>query len=297
MNQHSKIVSLVAVLFFLPLLAQAQKAEAEAAAKAQDWPQAVALYKQVTGKDPDDGPSWYALGTAALMAGDAKLAVTAYDHSLQLKTQPALSLYNLACAHARLGESQQALDSLDRLAQLGASFASQVEKDPDLSSLRSIPRYQQVVEHMKQAATPCLHDPASRQFDFWAGEWDVFDGQGRRQGSSRVEPSLDGCLLIENWQAVLGGSGKSFNTYNAGTHQWQQFWVSNTGTVTSYQGEFRDGAMRFSGTQNQRSGGPLPVRLTFTALPDGRVRQMGEISTDGGATWSVGYDLYYARKN
>ncbi len=295
MSRHRIIASLVAILF-LPLMAQAQKTAAEAAAKSQDWQQAVALYKQVTEKDANDGGSWYALGSAALMAGDARLAVTAYEHSLQLKTQPAFSLYNLACAHARLGESEPALDSLDKLAQLGTPFASQMEKDPDLNSLRSMPRYQQVLEHMKQAATPCLHDPTSRQFDFWAGEWEVFDGQGTRQGSSRVEPSLDGCLLIENWQAALGGSGKSFNTYNAGTHKWQQFWVSNNGTVTAYEGEFKDSAMRFSGTQNPRAGKAVPVRLTFTPLPDGRVRQMGEISSDGGASWSVGYDLYYVRK-
>jgi Tetratricopeptide repeat len=277
-------------------IAQAQKEEAAAAAKAQKWEQAVALYKQVTDKNPGDGGSWYALGTAALMANDPATAVTAYQHSVELKVQPAFSLYNLACAQARLGESDQALDSLEKLAQLGAPFATQMEKDPDLASVRSLPRYQTVLQSMKQGAAPCANDAVSRQFDFWAGEWNVYDGKGTLQGTSRVEPSLDGCLLIENWQGALGGSGKSFNTYNPGIHKWQQFWVSSSGGVTIYDGEFKDGAMRFLGTQNTRGGNPMPARLTFTPLPDGRVRQMGEISTDGGASWAVGYDLYYARK-
>lgn len=290
------IVLLFLALIGMPLFSHAQKDEAAAAFKAQNWQQAVALYKQVTEKDPTDGGSWYALGNAALMANDPKLAVTAYQHSVELKNQPGLSLYNLACAHARLGESDQALDSLEKLAQLGVPFATQMEKDPDLASLRTLPRYQQVLGHMKQVSAPCQNDPTSRQFDFWAGDWNVYDGHGTLNGTSHVEPSLDGCLLIENWESALGGSGKSFNTYNPGMHKWQQFWVSSNGTVTAYDGGFRDGAMRFTGTQNSRAGAPTPVRLTFTALPDGRVRQMGEISTDAGASWTVGYDLYYVRK-
>lgn len=278
-------------------MVRAQKAEANAALKAQNWPQAVALYKQVVDKDPQDGPSWYSLGSAALMANDPELAVTAYEHSIQLKNQPGLSLYNLACAHARLGEADRALDALEKLAQLSAPLATQMEHDTDLASLRSLPRYQQVLAQVKRAAAPCQDDPVSRQFDFWAGDWKVYDIRGTLNGNSHVQPALDGCLLVENWQAVLGsGSGKSFNTYNPGTHKWQQFWVSSNGTVTSYDGEFREGAMRFSGTQNSRAGKPIPVRLTFTPLPDGRVRQMGEISTDGGTTWTTGYDLYYERK-
>jgi hypothetical protein len=296
MVKHWKVVLLLVALSCMPLVSQAQKAEAAAAFKAQKWQEAIALYKQVTEKDPNDGASWYALGSAALMADDSKLAITAYEHSVQLKNRPVFSLYNLACAHARLGESDQAFDALEKLAQLGASFATQMEKDPDLASLRSLPRYQPVLAHMKQIGSPCQSDPNSRQFDFWAGDWDVYDGRGTLSGTSHVEPSLDGCLLIENWQAAIGGSGKSFNTYNPGAHKWQQFWVASNGTVTSYDGEFLDGAMRFEGTQNPRGGKPVPVRLTFTPLPDGRVRQTGEISTDGGASWSIGYDFYYVRK-
>lgn len=295
MIKHKAAVLLIVVLC-ASRLALAQKAEAEAAAKSGNWRQAISLYQQVTDKDPNDGASWYALGTAALMGNDAKVAVTAYTHSFQLKVRPALSLYNLACAYARLGESDHALDALEKLAQLGVPFAAQMEKDHDLDRLRSSPRYKQVLQEMKQIATPCLTDPINRQFDFWAGDWDVFDTNGTRVGSSHEELSLDGCLLIENWQSALGGTGKSFNTYNPGTHQWQQFWIDSNGTVTIFAGEFRDGAMRFTGTNNSPRTAPSPERLTFTPLPDGRVRQMGEVSADGGATWSVGYDFYYVRK-
>jgi hypothetical protein len=295
MHKHRCIVSL-SVLVFVSIYAHAQKAEAEAAAKAKDWPKAINLYKQVTQNDPSDGASWYALGSAALMAGDAKLAVTGFEQSVKLNNQPFFSLYNLACAQARLGRSEEALNTLEKLAQAGGPFAGQMEKDPDLDSVRAMPRFKEIAEQMKRVAAPCANDAINHQLDFWSGEWEVYDAHGTRQGSSHVDPSLDGCLLVENWQGALGGSGKSFNTYNPGTHKWQQFWVSSGGGVTLYDGEFKDGAMHFTGTQNSRTGNPTPARLTFTALPDGRVRQTGEVSADGGANWTVAYDLYYVRK-
>jgi hypothetical protein len=287
---------LVALTLTAIPVAHAQKPEAAAAAKAQQWPQAVTLYKQVVEKDPSDGASWYELGSAALQANDSHTAVTAFEHSLALKVRPAFSSYNLACAHARLGEKDKALDQLDNLAKIAAPFNSLIEGDNDLANLRQEPRYADILQRMKDAQTPCAKDPLNRQFDFWVGDWEVFDTRGNRTGSSHVERSLDGCLIIENWEARLGGTGKSFNTYNPGTHKWQQYWVASAGTVTFYEGEFKDGSMRFVGTNNARSAPPSPVRLTFTALDGGRVRQFGEVSSDNGATWNVGYDFVYVPK-
>jgi tetratricopeptide (TPR) repeat protein len=288
----------VVLLVFLTVLpfAHAQKTEAAAAAKAQQWPQAVALYKQAVEKDPSDGASWYELGAAALKVNDARTAISAFENSLQLKNRPAFSAYNLACAHARLGEKDKALDQLDSLAKLNAPFATLVEGDSDFASLRHEPRYADIVQRMKDVLTPCEKDPINRQFDFWVGDWEVFDTRGTRTGTSHVERSLDGCLIIENWEARLGDKGKSFNTYNPGTHKWQQYWVSSTGGVTFYEGEFKDDSMRFVGTNNPRAGTPGPVRLTFTSLDGGRVRQFGEVSTDNGATWNVGYDFIYVHR-
>jgi tetratricopeptide (TPR) repeat protein len=294
MRRYITVFLLALTLTVLP--AHAQKTEATAAANAQQWPQAVTLYKQVVDKDPSDGASWYELGAAAMQANDARTAISAFEHSLQLKNRPAFSAYNLACAHARLGEKDKALDQLDNLAKLNAPFATLVEGDSDFASLRQEPRYTDIVQRMKDVLTPCEKDPINRQLDFWVGDWEVFDTRGTRTGTSHVERSLDGCLIIENWEARLGDKGKSFNTYNPGTRKWQQYWVSSTGGVTFYEGELQDGSMRYVGTNNPRAGTPGPVRLTFTPLDGGRVRQFGEVSTDNGATWNVGYDFVYVPK-
>jgi tetratricopeptide (TPR) repeat protein len=49
--------------------------------------------------------------------------------------------YNLACAHARAGRSDVALDHLERAVELQASFAEFAPKDDDLESLREEPRF------------------------------------------------------------------------------------------------------------------------------------------------------------
>src|SRR3954452_18038752 len=93
------ITAFVLALTLTAFPAQAQKPEAADAAKAQQWSQAVTLYKQFVEKDPSDRPSWYELGAAAMQVNDARTAVGAFEHSLNLKNRPAFSAYNLACAH------------------------------------------------------------------------------------------------------------------------------------------------------------------------------------------------------
>lgn len=41
------------------------------------------------------------------------------------------------------------------------------------------------------------------------------------------------------------------------------------------------------------AGSTGSTRLTFSKLPDGKVRQLFEGSTDGGTRWTIGTDLTY----
>lgn len=50
-------------------------------------------------------------------------------------------LYNLACAEARLGESDAALDHLAQAIAVSESFAELAEGDDDLASIRDDPRF------------------------------------------------------------------------------------------------------------------------------------------------------------
>src|SRR5687767_15070611 len=81
---------------------------------------------------------------------------------------------------------------------------------------------------------PCATDTIYRQFDFWIGEWEVYGPKGKA-GTSRIDLILDSCIILENWTSARPGyAGKSFNTYNQTTKQWQQTWVDNSGGSTEY---------------------------------------------------------------
>lgn len=150
---------------------------------------------------------------------------------------------------------------------------------------------------------PCNVNPVYRQFDFWLGEWDVFGKNGKKAGDSKISLILDSCIVLEEWisassQQGLIYSGKSFNTYNRSSRQWQQTWVDNTGGSNEYlKGKFENNKMEFLTDPFYFKKDSLALRrLSFHKLSDEKVRQHGEISKDNGNTWTTEYDLEYRRK-
>ncbi len=59
--------------------------------------------------------------------------------------------YDLACAYARLGEKDNALDALESAADAGFKDAEHIKTDADLESLRSETRFRAVLERMAQS--------------------------------------------------------------------------------------------------------------------------------------------------
>jgi len=142
----------------------------------------------------------------------------------------------------------------------------------------------------------CKNSPEYRQFDFWVGEWNV-EANGKQAGTSSVQLILDGCVLFENWSGAKGGNGKSFNTYNSTTKKWQQFWVDNSGGSILFTGEFENGKLTYHSETLQPDGSTVFGRMTFSALPEKKVHQVWEQSTDQGKTWTVAFDgIYTPRK-
>lgn len=154
-----------------------------------------------------------------------------------------------------------------------------------------------------KAQVPCSGNPVYRQFDFWIGEWDVYQKNGQKGGDSKIDLILDSCVILENWKSVkpfrgLYYTGKSFNTYNSKTNQWQQTWVDNVGgTIEFLEGHHEDNKMIFKTKPYNYSKDTIAVRrLTFFNLGPDKVRQFSEISKDGEKTWAPEYDLEYRRK-
>lgn len=149
---------------------------------------------------------------------------------------------------------------------------------------------------------PCSK-PEFRQFDFWVGEWEAFGKNGQKSGDSKISVILDSCVILEEWTGTpkqgFVYTGKSFNSYNAATKQWQQTWTDNTGNTTEFlKGEASDGKIIYYADKVTDTKGKIFMRrLTFTKLSNDKVRQLGEKSDDEGKTWAVEYDLEYRRKS
>lgn len=163
-------------------------------------------------------------------------------------------------------------------------------------SLRANARFPAIKLMIEKEPIPCIAIPETSQFDFWLGEWEVFNPQGQLAGVSRIEKIANGCGLLENWTNSLDLSGKSINFYDPYTKKWHQYWIDYEGIPIRFLGVYEDGAMKFMGESFSVDGKRTLTRMTFFNLGADTVRQLGEDSTDEGKTWTVSFDLKYIRK-
>lgn len=146
------------------------------------------------------------------------------------------------------------------------------------------------------AAPPDCSDPVYRRLDFWVGDWEVFDtASGQRIASSRIGPIMHGCGISEDYDSprAPGGPylGTSHTAFDRKDRNWHQLYVDVHGNVSSFVGDFDVDALVLTAPG---IGGAVQ-RMTYRREPDGSVRQIGTVSTDGGQTWAPGYDYTYRR--
>lgn len=143
------------------------------------------------------------------------------------------------------------------------------------------------------APAPCATEEY-RQFDFWAGSWEVTTPDGNVAGTNTIEPILGGCVLRENWRGTRGMTGTSYNTYDPHAGTWHQTWVDDRGGFLLLTGGLEAGSMILQGEMVDDEG-PIRNRITWTPESGGEVRQLWEASRDGGGTWTVVFDGRYRR--
>lgn len=143
---------------------------------------------------------------------------------------------------------------------------------------------------------PCSA-PEFRQFDFWLGDWNVFNPDGELVGENHVTLEQGQCVLHEHWRGRQGGTGESFNMYDARRGVWHQTWVAASGNLLLLNGGLQDGSMVLSGEQPVRDGdGTILNRISWTLQEDGAVEQKWEQSLEGGEDWKTVFVGIYRRK-
>lgn len=283
--------------------ATAQETAADKAFTARDWRAAVAEYQAVTQSAPGNARAWFQLGASLHEAGEYARAAEAHLQAVARGFNPALlANFRAVRALAQAGNAEKAIETLQSMVAAGFANAQALETHPDLETLRRDPQFAEIVSRARVNADPCNHLAGYRQLDFWVGTWEV-QSTGTPKGTpgfaiNVIEKVLGGCALWENWQPPqAAGHGKGLHVFNATAGKWEQHWVTASGAVVNFFGEFKNGKMDYT-TESTSPTGTKVTRVTHIYPVDkDTVRQHSEQTTDGGKSWTPVFDLTYYRKS
>jgi hypothetical protein len=143
------------------------------------------------------------------------------------------------------------------------------------------------------ATAPCA-GPAYRAFDFWIGDWAVFDPAGEPMGRNRIAAAQAGCALVESWRSERGLTGLSVSFYDPTRSKWRQLWIS-PGSHIELEGDLHGTHMVLEGEiRYLRDGTVRPFRGTWAPLPGGGVHQTLEEADERGE-WTSWFEGIYQR--
>lgn len=152
-----------------------------------------------------------------------------------------------------------------------------------------------------QQPGPCAGDSSYATLDFWVGDWHVYVGD-QLVGTNRISKVLRGCAVSEEWRDAEGNEGRSLFYVDSAGRQWKQVWVTDDarrvgGTKEKHLiARLSGGGVRFQGELRLPDGRVLLDRTTLTPEGAREVRQVIEVSNDGGATWRATFDARYRSK-
>lgn len=120
---------------------------------------------------------------------------------------------------------------------------------------------------------PCCTENHT-QFNFWIGEWDVFNLQDQKMGESSITSIQDSCVIVEHWSSSRE-TGTSYNYFDKTDNTWNQVYISNTGNALTLKGKLTDNKMILrSALVKGPKGNHLYNRITWEKHSDGTVSQI-----------------------
>ena len=145
----------------------------------------------------------------------------------------------------------------------------------------------------QNAACACCtaeHD----QFDFWMGDWEVFDLKNQKLGENSIRKIEGDCILTEHWTGAKGTTGRSSNYYNPADSTWNQLWLDNQGTILVLKGKAAPNSMTLeSDFVTAPSGAVYRNRIEWRLNDDGTVTQTWDaIGKDGAVLANVFKGIY-----
>ncbi len=138
--------------------------------------------------------------------------------------------------------------------------------------------------------------PNHQAFDFWVGDWLVYDTLENRLGENLIQKLTKNCIIQENWTGASGTTGSSYNYYNAQDKTWNQVWVDDQGNPLVLQGKASPGKMVMRSALKTGQSGKYFDQITWSKNPDGTVTQLWETLDTEGKLLSVLFKGIYRRR-
>jgi len=146
---------------------------------------------------------------------------------------------------------------------------------------------------------PCAAAPY-HQFDFWLGDWRVYDGtNGQLVAKDHIETQFAGCVVQQTLTFVTDmyrKPGVPYRLAGASTsrfdgRQWLQLWVDNQwGAIIMKGAPSKEGDMVLDTVIPSRG---RDVRLIWKRQPGGIVRILQYVADTGSGKWEQYGDLIY----
>ena len=127
--------------------------------KVAEGEEAATRFESYLKRHPESGRGWSNLGYVSLAAENDRQAVRAFGKALDLGYRKPATMYNLACAHARLKEKDEAFACLDKAIDAGFVSYRQIEDDDDLFNLRRDPRFRKAVDKARNRSERGREEP------------------------------------------------------------------------------------------------------------------------------------------
>nr|MBA2249098.1 tetratricopeptide repeat protein [Chitinophagaceae bacterium] len=226
-----------------------------------------------------------------------------YNKSLALNPPPgqrSVLMSRMARVHSLTNDHTNAFIMIDSLIKKGFILLNDLDTAADYENIRKDKLFRDYYKKAYATMFTCSTNPKNREFDFWIGEWDVYQTGSASPviGRSVIQNASGECMILENWTSLfITDVGKSMNFYDSRSGKWEQVWMRSDGHVQHFiNGEYRDSAMRFTFEPNLPDGKKGMGRFIFFNEGNNKVRQFQEQSADDGKTWQTVYDFTYVRR-
>jgi len=267
----------------------------------QNWTAAYDLYQKLLSDTSHNSFAWNRFGFSSLNLGNYDKALKSFEKALQLNPPPPVkaSVYSrMAMVFAIKNQKDEAMTAIDSAYNAGYINIAELDSAKAFAGIRNDAAFIALRNKIYATAYPCMVNAHAREFDFWAGEWNVYaTGTTQLVGHSLVQIISGGCALLENWDSPVS-TGKSINFIDPNTNKWKQSWAGSyaNGVQEFTNGVYKDSAMHFEFETKNPQGKRVIGRFIFYNLGANKVRQFSESSADDGKTWTTNYDFTYIRK-